>query len=75
MPPLVFLAVVGAGAYATYKLFEKLLRQAATPSPAEVERIRRETAAARAGAGTRDLGKLEYDEATGVYRPRGGPTA
>lgn len=73
MPPLIFLAIAGAGAFATYKLFEKLVRQAATPSPAEVERIRREAHAARAGAATRNLGELELDDKTGVYRPRSGP--
>ncbi|MFN0220070.1 MAG: hypothetical protein ACKVP4_14805 [Hyphomicrobium sp.] len=75
MPPLLLLAIAGVGAYATFKLFEKLLQQAATPSPAEAERIRREAKAARAGAPTRNLGELEWDEATGVYRPRGGPKA
>lgn len=72
MPPLVFLALAGAGCYAGYKLFSKLMQQAATPSPSETERIRREATAAAAArsASTRDLGALEWDEATGVYKPR-----
>lgn len=70
MPPVVFLAVVGAGCYAGYKFFSKLMIQARTPSKSETERLRRE-AAARAGR-TRDLGALELDETTGVYRPKSG---
>jgi hypothetical protein len=72
MPPLVFLAVVGAGCYAGYKLFSKLVEQAQTPSPSETERVRREANAARGAATgtTRDLGELEWDEKDGVYKPR-----
>lgn len=75
MPPLVLIAVVGAGCYAGYKFFSKLMEQAQTPSPSETERVRREAHAAanRASAsGTRDLGELEWDEKAGVYRPKSG---
>ena len=76
MPPLVLLAAVGIGCYAGYKLFAKLIEQAQTPSPAETERIRREARAATADRReTRNLGELEWDEKTGVYRPRNGPRA
>ena len=73
MPPLVLLAIAGVGCYAGYKLFAKLIEQAQTsakkpPSREEAERIRRE---ARAATGsTRNLGELEWDEKSGVYRPR-----
>ena len=68
MPPLILLALVGAGCYAGFKLFSKLVEQAATPSPSETERVRRE---ARAATGTtRDLGELEWDETAGVYKPK-----
>ncbi len=70
MPPLIFFAIAGAGCYAGYKFFAKLMEQAQTPSRSETERIRREAAARSA---TRDLGALEWDEATGVYRPRSHP--
>jgi hypothetical protein len=70
MPPLVLLAVVGAGCYAGYKFFGKLMEQAQKPSPSETERVRREARAA--AAGTRDLGELEWDEKAGVYRPKSG---
>ncbi|MEQ1653232.1 MAG: hypothetical protein ABL897_12145 [Hyphomicrobium sp.] len=70
MPPLVLLAIAGAGCYAGYKFFSKLIAQAQTQSPSETERIRRE---ARAAAGrTRDLGELEWDETAGVYKPKSG---
>jgi hypothetical protein len=68
MPPLILLALVGSGCYAGYKLFSKLVEQAQTPSRDETERVRRE---ARAATGTtRNLGELEWDEKSGVYRPR-----
>jgi N-acetyl-gamma-glutamylphosphate reductase len=70
MPPLIFLAVVGAAGYAGFKLFSKLIEQAQTPSRSETERVRRE---ARAATGsTRDLGELEWDEKAGVYKPKSG---
>ncbi len=31
MPPVIFAAVIGAGLYAGYKLFTKLIEQAQTP--------------------------------------------
>jgi N-acetyl-gamma-glutamylphosphate reductase len=72
MPPLIFLAVVGAAGYAGFKLFSKLVEQAQTPSPSETERVRREANAARRAAtgATRDLGELELDEKDGVYKPK-----
>lgn len=77
MPPLIFLALAGAGCYAGYKLFSKLIEQAQTPSRSETERIRREAhaAAERKAAGTRNLGELELDQKSGVYRPRNAPNS
>lgn len=67
MPPLVFLAVVGAGCYAGYKLFSKLVEQAQTPVRKSNDAARREAAADNEA---RDLGELEFDATTGVYRPK-----
>lgn len=67
MPPLVLLVIAGAGCYAGYKLFAKLIKQAATPGREETERVRREARAA--AGGVRDLGELEWDEKSGVYKP------
>ena len=78
MPPLILLAVVGAGCYVGFKFFSKLVEQAQTPSRSDklrsdAERARQEARAATAK--TRDLGELEWDEKAGVYKPRGGDKA
>jgi len=62
MPPVVFLALIGAAGIAGYKLLSALVRPA--PARKEAQHLRRATAAER------DLGNLEWDEAAGVYRPR-----
>ena len=68
MPQLVLLAAVGAGAYAGYRWLKRAAETiAADMKAAEVE------ARDRAGAGrAKDLGRLEYDPATGLYRPKRG---
>lgn len=71
MPPLIVLAIVGAGAYAGYKLYSKLMEQARTPAKSDAERWKREAAAAKVRAGEpKDLGGLEWDEELGAYRPK-----
>lgn len=67
MPPLIVLAIAGAGVYAGYRLFSKLMEQAATPAKSDAERWKRD--AARAGE-PKDLGGLEWDEKLGAYRPK-----
>lgn len=63
MPPLVILAIVGAGCFAGYKLFNRMLDSAEAARRAKAER-------ARAPRGTaRDLGALEWDAEAKVYRP------
>ena len=66
VPQIFVLAVVGAGLYAGYRW----LTQATNEITAEVrtaeEELRRRAAA---GALEKDMGALEYDPATGVYRP------
>jgi hypothetical protein len=68
MPPFIVLAAAGVGLYAGYRLLSKLVTQAQTPSPSEVERRKRETAAATGNP--KDLGELEWDEKAGAYKPR-----
>ncbi len=73
MPPFIIFAAAGVGLYAGYKLFSKLIAQAQTESPSEVERRRRETAAAKGSPkdlNPKDLGELEWDEKAGAYKPR-----
>ncbi len=65
MPPLIVLAIAGAGVYAGYKYFSKLVEQAAAPAKQQ----KRE--AARAGE-PKDLGGLEWDAQSGAYRPKKG---
>lgn len=64
MPPLIFLAIIGVAGFAGYKLLSTLVHQAAHPP-------RRDGDARTPAAPTRDLGKLEWDEVAGVYKPRG----
>jgi N-acetyl-gamma-glutamylphosphate reductase len=63
MPPVMFLAIVGAAGIAGYRLLSALARQG--------QAARKEEASMRrATAPVRDLGNLEWDEQAGVYRPR-----
>lgn len=62
MPPVILLAVAGAGLYAGYKLYTKLIEQAQTPAKPKT---------ARAGE-PKDLGGLEWDDKAGAYRPKKG---
>ena len=70
MPQLIALALVGAGLFAGYKWVAGKARKAL----AEAERARAEAeqrAAAAMGA-PKDLGQLEWDPVSGVYKPRRG---
>jgi hypothetical protein len=62
----VVLALLGAGAYVGYRLIQRAAREIA----AELRRAREEL---RGGSVprqvARDLGSLEYDAKSGVYRP------
>ena len=65
MPQLVLLAAIGAGAYAGYRWLKRTAEQmTAEMKAAEVEARER-----RGAAQAKDLGRLEYDPATGKYRP------
>ena len=64
MPQLVVLAVVGAGLYAGYRWFARASERIA----AEVRRTGGRVAPA-GGVAVKEMGALEYDPASGVYRP------
>ena len=60
-PQLVVIAALGAGLYAGYRWLSRLATQgeAAAAPPPEAEAVPVE----------KDMGRLELDPATGVYRP------
>ena len=65
MPQLIVLALLGAGIYAGYRLVVRTKQIVAEMRHAEDE-LRR---SATVGALEKDMGALEYDAASGVYRP------
>ena len=60
MPHILILAALGLGAYAGLRLAKKV------QGKAHQQTNKKQTNAQRAA---RDMGKLERDDATGVYRP------
>jgi hypothetical protein len=67
MPQLIVVALIGAGFYAAYRW----LRQTSDAIAAELDRAEDELRRRAGGrAVEKDLGRLEYDPATGVYRPQ-----
>lgn len=67
MPPLILFAIAGAGLYAGYKLYSKLIED--TRAPQRDDRARRREAA-NVERGAKNLGELEWDEKTGAYVPK-----
>ena len=66
VPHLAILALVGAGLYVGYRL----LTRSAQAITAEVRRAEDELRARAAGTILqKDMGRLEYDPVSGVYRP------
>ena len=65
MPQLVVLAALGAGLYAGYKA---LMRVGARMAE-DLKRTEDELRAAAAASDEKDLGTLEYDPRSGVYKP------
>lgn len=66
MPQLIALALAGAGLYAGYRWFWRATKQVTAEIRRTEEELRR-----RAGAVLeKDMGELEYDPASGVYRPK-----
>jgi hypothetical protein len=66
MPHLLFLAAVGAGAYAGYRVLKSTIAGLAT----QMEEAKVEVRERAKAKDARDLGVLEYDPQSGVYRPR-----
>jgi hypothetical protein len=65
VPQVIALALLGAGLYAGYRW----LASTASRIGAEMHRSENEATQKAAGRIEKDLGALEYDQASGVYRP------
>jgi hypothetical protein len=72
MPQLFALALIGAGAVAGYRWLSR--QMAAAKVAAERAEVELRRAAEAATVKPKDLGRLEWDAATGVYKPRGPTT-
>jgi hypothetical protein len=66
VPQVIALALLGAGLYAGYRWFTRTAREIGEGMQRADEELRRQEAAGRI---EKNLGPLEYDPATGVYRP------
>jgi predicted negative regulator of RcsB-dependent stress response len=67
MPPLILLAVAGAGLYVGYKWVSRQAREATDAALRAQDALKKSARDARSSV--RDLGELEWDEAAGVYKP------
>jgi hypothetical protein len=67
MPQVFALALIGAGAFAGYRWISRQLDAIAKAANQAEAELRRATESA---AQPKDLGQLEWDAASGVYRPR-----
>jgi hypothetical protein len=65
MPQVIALALLGAGLYAGYRWVTRTTREIAAQMQRTEEEIRQEAA----GRIEKNLGALEFDPASGVYRP------
>jgi predicted negative regulator of RcsB-dependent stress response len=68
MPQLIALALIGAGAVAGYRWFNRQMEAARAAAERAESELRR--AAETAAGAPKDLGRLELDMASGVYKPR-----
>ena len=64
MPPVILFALIGAAGIAGYKIWSGFMDQTQSLRSKDASQMRRATAPVR------DLGNLEWDEGSGVYRPR-----
>jgi hypothetical protein len=67
MPQVFVLALVGVGLYAGYRWFVQASRKVAAEVKRTEDELRRRAAG---GVLEKDMGTLEYDPASGVYRPK-----
>jgi hypothetical protein len=67
MPQVIAVMLAGAGLYAGMKWLSRTFSEAQRRAEAEA---RRQEAVARGAQAAKDLGTLELDPQSGVYRPR-----
>ena len=67
MPQLFALALVGAGLYAGYRWLTRAAAEITADLRTAEDELQRRAAG---GALPKDMGELEYDPASGVYRPK-----
>ncbi len=65
MPPFLPVILAGAAMYGAFKWAQRQVLQHAEQAARAAEEMRR-----RATGAPRDLGTLEFDAASGVYKPR-----
>jgi predicted negative regulator of RcsB-dependent stress response len=68
LPQLIALAMLGAGALAGYRWVAKQVNAAKDAADAAEAQLRK--ASDQRANGPRDLGQLEWDEVSQVYKPR-----
>ena len=66
MPQVIALALLGAGLYAGYRWVKRAVREIGDGMQRTDEELQRQEAPGRI---EKNLGALEYDPASGVYRP------
>jgi hypothetical protein len=66
MPQILAFALIGAGLYAGYRWFSRLSAEIGSELERARDELQRRTSS---GSNERDLGQLEYDPASGVYKP------
>ncbi len=70
MPHLFAIAIFGAACYTGYRMLAKLGAQLSDDLKQAQDELQRRAAAAKAEAsGEKDLGVLEFDSTSGVYKP------
>ena len=70
VPQVIALALFGAGLYAGYRWFARAAGGIAASLERTQEELRQQSLRQRSGGPMeKDLGALEYDPASGVYRP------
>ena len=70
MPQLLGLVLLGAGVIAGYKAFTHAAARIAAELKRAEDEERRHAAEAGSVSAAKDLGQLELDPASGVYKPR-----